>query len=278
MIKSAYFPNKIFESRIDLFKALKANEESIIEFKKAHIYKGLEKVETKGQLPGNMNEVVKGIGFSTKTNYIYPIISTTKYLDSHDDVHFDGCFAKTVRDQQGKVYYCADHNLTTEGIVANKRDVEMVVKDIEWSFVGKNYTGKTQALIFSIDKAKIINDKALRLIESDPEIENSIRMQYVKIVMGIDSNEKDFATNKVYYDSRINEIANQDKAKEQGYFFGVEELKIHKEGSMVIAGGSNDATRIYQHTESAKSNSEEIEPSKDTRIDWSYIINNLKLN
>ena len=268
MIKSAYFPTRAFATKEDLFKALKDHEEDIIEFKKAHIYKGIEKSTTTGQLQPD-TEAVKSIGFTTKENHIYPIISTTTYMDSHDDVHFEGCFGKTVKEQQGKVYYCADHNLSTEGIIASKKDVQMIVKDITWDVVGKDYPGTTQALIFCIDKSKVINQKAMNLIESDPDIENSIRMQYVKIVMGIDSKDKAFATNKAYYDARINEIANADKVKEQGFFFGVEELKIHKEGSMVIAGGSNDATRIYQHTETeaGKATSTTIEPPRSTQSD-----------
>jgi len=255
-IKSIYFPDRTFTSKDDLFAQLKANEENIIEFKKAHIYKGCDKSETKGVAVFN-EETLKGIGFTTKNNFIYPIISTTKYMDSHDDVHFDGCFTKTVKDQQGKVYYCADHDLSLKGIIASKKNVEMLVKNIDWQFVGKDYTGETQALIFAIDKSTITNKDALTLIDSDPELENSIRMQYVKVMMGIDSKDKQYALNKQYYDSRISEIANKDKAIEQGYFFGVEELKIHKEGSMVIAGGSNDATRIYQQT---------TEPTKVTLV------------
>ena len=198
MIKSIYFPSKTFAS----------NEENILDIKKANIYKGCDKSQTIGKAIFTSDDVTKGIGFTTKNNFIYPIISTTKYMDSHDDVHFDGCFTKTVNDQQGKVYYCADHDLSLKGIVAAKKDVEMVVKNIDWSIVGKDYQGQTQALIFCIDKSSIKNQDALSLIESDPELENSIRMQYVKVMMGIDSKDKMYAVNKQYFDSRINEISN----------------------------------------------------------------------
>lgn len=271
MIKSIYFPSKNFASKDELFAALKANEENILDIKKANIYKGCDKSQTIGNAIFS-EEVTKGIGFATKNNFIYPIISTTKYMDSHDDVHFDGCFTKTVKDQQGKVYYCADHDLSLKGIIATKKDVEMVVKNIDWSIVGKDYQGQTQALIFCIDKSTIKNQDALSLIESDPELENSIRMQYVKVMMGIDSKDKMYAVNKQYFDSRINEISNKDKAIEQGFFFGVEELKIHKEGSLVIAGGSNDATRIYQEsTEPPNGTHVHTEPSIDTQNNKHYL-------
>lgn len=264
MIKSHYFPSRTFTSKEELFKALKDSEMDIIEFKTANVYKGCDKSTTIGK-SHNTKEATKGIGFATKENYIYPIISTTRYMDSHDDVHFDGCFTKTVKEQQGKVYYCADHNLSLSGIIASKKNVEMMVEPVDWSIVGKKYQGQTEALVFAIDKAKITNQLALDMIESDPELENSIRMQYVKVQMGIDSMDKMYAENKRYYDSRIGEIANADVVKEQGYFFGVEELKIHKEGSMVIAGGSNDATRIY--TEPTKVTQTIIEPTTVTQTE-----------
>ena len=88
-------------------------------------------------------------------------------------------------------------------------------------------------------------------------------MQYVKISLGINSTEKDFAEQKAYYDKRISEIANKEVVEEQGYFWGVEEAKIVKEGSMVIFG-SNDATPI-QYTEAVIDTSGKQEPSKDTQ-------------
>lgn len=271
MIKSKYFPDKVFKSKDELFAMLKEHEDNIIEFKKAHIYKGVDKGLCFGNADAILSklDVTKShIGFEAKENYIYPIVSTTRYMDSHDDVHFDGCFGKTVKDQQGKVYYCADHDLSLKGIIAQRKNVSMFVASIPWAFVGKSYSGNTEGLVLEIDKATIKNDDALEIIESDNDLENSIRMQYVKVVMGINSDKKEYKDNKAYYDSRINDIANKEVAENEGFFFGVEELKIHKEASLVVGGGSNDATRIYQHkiTEAGKSTSTIInEPVKATQ-------------
>lgn len=246
MYKSIYFPNKKFSSKELLFSELKKHEEKIIEFKKSSIYESEKKSECFGNLITKNIETNKAIGFETKLNNIYPIISTTRFFDSHQDVHFDGCFTKTVKEQQGNIYYCADHSLTVDGIIALKKDVEMFVSNIEWNFVGKDYKGTTEALIFSIDKEKLIHEKASEIIENDLGLQNSIRMQYVKIKMALNSDDKQYTDNKAYWDLRINEIANKEEAIKEGVFFGVEELKIVKEGSLVIAGGSNSATAIYQ--------------------------------
>ena len=97
--------------------------------------------------------------------------------------------------------------------------------------------------------------------------------------MGIDSADKEYAVNKSYFDSRINLIANKEVALEQGYFFGVEEAKINKEGSLVLQG-SNDATEIIYHddNEPLGGTQSKIEPDKSTQVDYSYLITNLKKN
>jgi len=274
MYKSIYFPNKKFSSKELLFSELKKHEEKIIEFKKSSIYESEKKSECFGNLITKNIETNKAIGFETKLNNIYPIISTTRFFDSHQDVHFDGCFTKTVKEQQGNIYYCADHSLTVDGIIALKKDVEMFVSNIDWNFVGKDYKGTTEALIFSIDKEKLIHEKASEIIENDLGLQNSIRMQYVKIKMALNSDDKQYADNKAYWDLRINEISNKEEAIKAGVFFGVEELKIVKEGSLVIAGGSNSATAIYQDiTEDIEA--EPITSSKEKQKQL-FFINQLK--
>lgn len=268
MIKSIYIPGKTFATKEALFAALKANEDVIIDYKKSLIYDSKNKDNYYPTLTEFKEvETTKGIGFATKDNHIYPIISTCNYFDSHKDVHFDNSMNRTCTNQQGKVYYCADHNLTASGIIASKSFVKMMIKTIPWSLVGKAYEGTTQALIFEIDKANISNQTALKLIETEKDLQNSIRMQYVQIKMGINSKNKDFAINKAYYDANIHKIINRDQVEQDGYFFGVEELKIVGEGSLVIAGGSNDATAIYQQmkSEPAQSTSVSIDPPRGTQ-------------
>jgi hypothetical protein len=260
MIKCLEFGDKVFATKDEMFKALKANEEKLIAIKKAKVYKSCEKGQLSFLNLTKSNANTKA-NFEVKSDYIYPVISTTRYMDSHKDVHFDGCFNHTVKDQQGTVMYALDHELKWNSILAWQKDVKMFVSPIDWVLVGKDYMGTTEGLVFEISKDKITKSDVLKAIESNSmEFENSIRMTYVKIKLGINSKEKDLAENKAYYDLRIGEIANKSEAEEEGYFWGVEELRIYKEGSLVVAGGSNDATSII--LEAAESTSFESEPQK----------------
>jgi hypothetical protein len=267
MIKAIEFPNRTFSSIDELFKALKTNESKLIDLKKSQVYKSSEK----GQVSFlNGEKVFSGTenkNFRAKSDYIYPIISTTNYMDSHKDVHFPGCFNKTMREQEGKVKYVLDHDLKWDSILAWQKDVKMFKSNVDWALVGKNYEGETEALIFEIKKSNIIRKDVLQAIEEGvEEFENSIRMVYHKIYLGINSKDKDYADNKEYYDSRINSIANKDAVNKNGYFWGVEELGIYKEGSLVVSGGSNDATSIFSKIEAGNdSTSNKEEPEESTQ-------------
>lgn len=247
MITCKEFPDKQFATKEELFTAIRANAEKIIALKKAQLHVSY----MKGCAFGGFLDVEKlsadvvKVGPQMKEGFIYPVINTTNYMDSHDDCHFPGIWNKSAKEQSGKLYYVADHEVKVDSIIAWPSDVNVMVKSVPWSFVGKEYDGNTEALIYEISKANIVHAGAKKIIEDKRPVQNSVRMQYVTIKLGMNSTHKDDITYKAYYDAKIEQIANKDVVEEQGYFFGVEEAKIVTEGSMVIKG-SNDATPIRQ--------------------------------
>jgi hypothetical protein len=265
-MKAIEFGDFDFDTEKGLFDALHKNQNTIIGLKKSVQYKSFEKGSCQVITP-KVLESVKGLE-NTKDGFIYPVISTTNFLDSHKDVHFDGCFNKTIKDQQGKVKYILDHNLNYDSVIAWQKDVKMLKRKIDWSVVGKSYEGETEALIFEIDKEKIRRKDVLLDIENKVEdFENSIRMVYFKIVLGVNSDAKEHKKERAYYEKKINLIANKDEVSEDGYFWGVEELGIRKEGSLVVAGGSNSATSIYEAVNVGTSKEEREETKQQA---WYY--------
>lgn len=233
--------NREFSSKTEMFKALKEHKQEIINLKKAAVKRsdGVPMLSIK-----ESSETIKGLTPKDELkfgDYVYPVINTTKYLDSHGDVHLDGIWDRSANEQAGKVYLLINHDLSVGKVISQPKDVEPMVKDIAWKDLGKNYPGNTQALIF---KAKISEksnkDGFLAYKDNDP-VEHSIRMQYVKLDLAVNSDDKELKEEKKLYDSIYPEIANKELADEQGYFWAVSEAKIYKEGSMVLAG-SNDAT------------------------------------
>lgn len=245
--KCIEFPGVEFPTQKEMFAELKRHENDIITLKKKQSYEGRMKhslsclnVDVTKAFSG-----AKSLPFEVKSDYIYPVISTTKYMDSHNDVHFDTCFNRTYKNQAGHVAYALDHELKYNSIIAWPKNVEMIVSNLPWGAIGKDYTGETEGLIFAINKADIRIKSVLDDIESKAhDFENSIRMIYKQIFLAIDSTDKELQTNKQNFDLHLNMIANKEKAQELGYYWGVKELAIDREGSLVVAGGSNDATGI----------------------------------
>lgn len=261
MIKSAQFPGKVFASKEELFSELRANADKIISCKTSEIYKSIEKgIHVIGFFNRTTVDETKA-GPHMKDGYCYPVINTTKYLDSHDDVHLDGIWNKSAKEQNGKLFYVADHEIKTSSIIAWPADVNVMVKSVPWAWVGKDYSGNTEALIYEINKSSIVNPTAKDIIENKRPVQGSVRMQYVKVSLALNSMAKEDVQYKANWDKWIGDIANADVAHEQGYFFAVEEAKIIKEGSMVPFG-SNDATPIQQRKDVAgTTTTEDKEPA-----------------
>jgi len=264
------FPNRVFKNRDEAFAALKENEARLISLKCAQIFKSAEKLDGFSVSPFLEKSLFTGKGVDTpswvKEGYVYPIINTTKYFDSHGDVHFDGIWDRSLKANVGKLFYVESHSLKIADIIAWPEDVTSFVKEIPWAMAGKAYEGNTQALIYEIPMGKIEHGGARKVIEEKRDMQNSVRMQYVKMTLAMDSDSKDWAENKKLYDDRIDLIANKDIVAENKYFWAIDEAKIFKEGSMVIAG-SNDATpNIYSSGDPAKGTSPKTESSEDTRL------------
>lgn len=258
MIKSIYFKDE-FQTQKDLVKAICKNHKTIIDFKQKQIHKSIDKGQgillnkTEMFLSENSNKENSFIK-KVKENNIYPIINSTNWLDSHDDVHLKGCYKKTVKEQQGKVYFVDAHQKTTQSIITFKSDVRMFYDSVLWKTLGKNYQGETEALIFEIAKENV-KDWALDLINKENDIQCSLAMKYGQLFFAVDTDDKEYKANKELFEQYKSEIINQDDLSERGYFFGVKEIQIMGEGSMCpITGGSNSATSIYQ-----------IEPSQNTQ-------------
>lgn len=224
-----------------MFKALADNAALIIDAKKAEIIETIKRgLPAVGVLKV---DTTKATGLSLSAGKVYPIINTTNYMDSHDDVHFPGLWNKTLSDQQGKIYYVTDHDLKVSSVIVYPSKLKAYAKTLAWSDIGLPYSGDTEALIYEFAKTDMVHAAAMAAVDGGEPVQNSVRMQYVKIQMGINSNEKDYAQYKAYFDAHVDKIVNKDRALEAGYFFGIEEAKIVREGSMVLFG-SNDATPV----------------------------------
>lgn len=235
IIKCIEFPNREFATKCELHRALKKNKATLIDMKKTVKYS----IPLKSVFKNQEGETVKGITIDKGSSL--HVINTTKILDSHNDLHIDGIWNQSVKDEQGKIYFLADHDLGIGSVIAYPKDVNMSVKDFVWKDLGFDFEGNTQALVFKIDNDNIRHKEVRHIIETKQDIQHSVRMAYIKIDLAINSDDSDFKEEKIIWDKFIPEVANKEVADELSFMWVVSEAKIHREGSMVLLG-SNHAT------------------------------------
>jgi len=247
------------QPKSDLFKQLKDQKDILIAEKKSEI-------KTKNCLGFYSPKlgIVKGIA-DMEDGYIYPVISNTNYYDSHQDVHINGSMTKTAKEQNRKVYYVADHNLSVDSVIATPKNVEVELLTVKWSDLGFKYDGETEALIFKIAKDKIIHEKFLKMVNSGDNLQNSIRMEYLNIAIGINSTDEEYKEEKKVYDEVYSTVVNKEAMDEIGFCWAVKELRLKYEGSAVLFG-SNDATPIQSKDIEPSNDTQPPEPSNDTQI------------
>lgn len=263
--------NKEFESKADLFKALVENESFIIDAKKSQVYKSFEKglqvVSDQKTIEKVFNDSEKGIKFDS--DYYYFVVNSANYLDYHNDMHVDGNWNKSVKDQNGKVYLVWHHDFSkTENIIAFPEDIEMMTSKVAWNLLGKSYEGETYSLIYKVKKDKIVNENISKWLKEGRKLQLSVRMQYIKLETAFNSDDPDYAKQTENYNKYYPLIANKDEFKEIEYFFIVKEAKNIMESSL-LPFGSNSATaeisQVENKSEADNITSEQKEPSSDTQ-------------
>jgi hypothetical protein len=231
--------NQEFETKKEMFLALKKDAEKIIGLKKVAIKNSdpvcLQVRNTTTKAEGN-----EQVGIGSK---VYAVINTTNWFDSHGDVHIDGIWDVSVKDQRNKLYYIINHELEIGKVIAFPKDNEAYVQSLKWSDLGLDYPGNTQALMFAPTLTEATNKDALYAIAQRAPIQNSVRMQYIGMTLCIDDSDDDFKQEKANFDKYIKVVANADDAREAGFFWAITEAKIYKEGSAVLFG-SNEATPV----------------------------------
>jgi hypothetical protein len=254
MIKSNCFPDKKFSTKEELFKELRENSEIMIESKKSLIQKSCDKgisVTCKSLDLLKFTDQLKGIKIDD--NFYYIAVNSTRILDSHDDLHLDGIWKKSIKDQQGKNYLVLDHELTIKSVVVRKEHVEIFTAKIPFSLIGKPYEGDTEVLIYKVAKDKVKDETVKEWLDSGDAIEGSVRMQYVTIFLAMNSENPEDAVFKKNYDDYYPVIANKEDFDYIYYFFAIKEAKNVKESSLVVFGSNSSTGQIINEKQAEKS-------------------------
>jgi|SRR6476620_1229689 len=269
--KSIHFPDEEFSNKEDLFKKLKDNLSVIEDQKKAKIYESYKKGQSINMRPIDVSkfDIEQQKALKLDDNYYYIAFNSTRILDSHEDVHIDGIWKKTVQEKQFKNYVVTDHELEVLNTVVRKEYVEIFTAKVPFSILGKNYSGDTEVLIYKFPKDKILIPTVKEWLDSGDDIQGSVRMRYVKFVFCLDSNDPNDSEHKKNYDKYYDYIANKDEFEYIPYFFAITEASNERESSFVLYGSNQVTGQIKQveNKNEAVDNTSEIndEPLQDTQ-------------
>ena len=265
MIKVLEFPNKEFLNREELFKTLKENKKELISIKKSTTKNAdavsFSYLDTSVKIDTSKENIQSQIQ-NPDTLTVKVIINTTNFLDSHNDLHINGIWTKSIKDNK-YFLHLQEHEREFDKVITDSANG--YVQNITWKKLGLPYEGSTEALIFEsiIDKKR--NEFMLNQYANGWVKNHSVGMRYVNIELAMNSEAEWHKEEKALWDEYYKIIANKDTADERGFFWVVKEAKII-EGSAVVMG-SNSATPTLETKEEIKPSSDTLnnEPSSDTQ-------------
>lgn len=263
MIVVKEFPEREFANKSELFTALRENKSTLIAQKKMITKESdslIHYVEVENRDKSSANkESIAEISEAGKLKAKLAI-NTTNIMDSHSDVHFDGTWNKSAKEQKN-VLLLQEHQMKFNSIISD--NVEVSVKKMRWKSLGFDFEGSTEVLVFDTEIEKSRNEFMFEQYNKGYVKEHSVGMRYVKLELAMNSESKWDEEEKAVWDKYIDKIVNKEVAENQGYFWAVTEAKI-VEGSAVVKG-SNYATPVIS-MQAEKSLENKTEPSKDTRL------------
>jgi len=174
------------------------------------------------------------------------IANTYNYMDSHDDVHLNNVFKKSLEETK-KLFLLHDHKFEVTAQTGNI--LKAYEQDGRFIYYGLNSPLDTQALLLDVEIERAKNELVFNEYKNHNINQHSVGMYYVKIDLAIDNQDDKEAY--ALYRKYLPQIGNADKVEKQGYFFAVQEAKL-KETSAVLMG-SNDLTGIFDNNKSIKS-------------------------
>lgn len=259
MITVKEFPNRQFATIQELHKALSENKE---------LLKSQKKLQTKftdtiaySFAVNEKNEAVKSESINideVNVLRIKVVINTCNYFDSHYDVSLNGSWNRTVKNTK-RTLLLDSHKYQFESIISD--EVELKVETFNWSELGYDYKGTTEALVFYCTIRKERNPFMFTQYARGYVKEHSGGLRYVTLDMAINSEVEWNKEEKEVWDKYYPMIANKEDVDEYGFFWAVSEQKII-EGSAVVFG-SNPITPTLS-VEPVTDTSTKSDPSIDT--------------
>jgi hypothetical protein len=243
MIKVIEFPDRDFETKEELFKALTEHKKELVSLKKS-VTKNADAISYGYVENISKNNIDKAIASADLPNTldVKVVINTTNFLDSHGDLHINGIWNKSVADNK-TFLHLQEHNRDFSHVISDS--AKGLVQSMTWKQLGLPYDGTTEALVFESTIDRLRNGFMLKQYANGWVKNHSVGMRYVNLELAINSEADYDKEYKELWDKYYPVVANKELADERGYMWIVSEAKII-EGSAVVMG-SNSATPTLEN-------------------------------
>lgn len=196
------------------------------------------------------------------------IANTYNWLDSHDDVHLNNLFAKSISERGSKAPHLHDHEFKLSAKVG--KPIKYNEREISWKELGVNIKGKTMSLFLESEIKRSLNKEVFEAYVNDEIDQHSVGMRYIKIDLAV--NDEDYKEEYKIWQAIIDKIGNKEKAEKQGYFFAVKEAMLIETSAVLL--GSNELTptmgsKIFQPARTTGKQ----EPPKRTPLNVKEMLN-----
>jgi hypothetical protein len=232
-----------FAGHQDLIRHLVEKKDEIIELKKA-----VSKFTDEMSVSLINADVKKALTTSYKDDPASGVIkrsiiaNTYNWMDSHNDVHLNGVFKKSISGRPiDKIFHLADHEFKTTSRVGKFFNLEE--KRVQWNQLGVSKFGYTEVLFAESDIMQEMHPAMFKAYLRGEIDQHSVGMQYVHLSLAVNDPEykEEFANWNEYRPM----LGNGEKADEIGFFWAVKEAKL-KEISAVLEG-SNELTPTLEN-------------------------------
>lgn len=247
--------------KADRFSYLRENKNRIIKEKKSSIIEGancgsmLIPSTGKSEFSSKQNDPVTEDVDRLK---VKTVANTHNWLDFDMDVLLKDCAKKSINERKGLIPHIHDHIRRSDAKVGEVDDITL--DDLTFKQLGLEAFGSgiTQCIVFVTEIIKSYNEKIFNQYKEGRVNQHSIGLQYVQLALGInDPEDKDhFDTWEKHFDK----IINKQRAIDLGFFWGVSEIKLIENSTVLF--GANEITPTLDN-DLGKSN----EPAKATHED-----------
>ena len=261
-----------FDNKKALFAYLVSNKADLIDISKSVVkFADSWDMPDVQRMPSIIGKASIG-GNDTSDAIERTIIPNTYYwMDSHDDVHIPGIFAKAISEKMP--FHLHDHIFQVSAKVG--KPIKAYEQAINWRDLGIQKDGQTQALFVDSKILKSFNRQIFEAYKDNEVDQHSVGMMYVRMALAV--NDPEYKEEYAEWQKHIGKIGNPERAEEKGYFWAHYEAKL-REFSAVLQG-SNELTPTLpagKSTQDAPSEDTQKEPLRQ-EVDYKQLLQNFKL-